>query len=444
MGLILVVSDDLVEIETVRAALSVHGWWVTVAGDRETALQSAADQAPKLVLVDTQLPDALELIGSFGAAGGGPGVVALAGRGFEDAPELEQAGADEVLSKPGSPHRILEAVQRCLAVPRPGPAERRVPANRLLTTEEIFGDVLREIGEDDAPAPGAEAAPPPAPLISTADDLFAPAADPDRSVSLAGLFDDPPSAPEAPSVPPAPAEPGREGWRGEERRGTDRPWSPAGPAAAIPESAERRPPVAGVEESDPLGASPVPAASDSALPSGVIEALAELERGAPLPASEDLAELEEPVAAPLPDDEAPALRRSPRSALAIGSLAAALLAAAGAVFLLYPGSDPPPAPAPSAERAREAPPPDSAAIEPAAGGPPAAELAEPPLRQAAPPGPPTDEVEEFDIEAIVDEELQRREDVLRRVFLEEEKRLLRELNNLDSGESADGDESGAD
>ena len=57
-----------------------------------------------------------------------------------------------------------------------------------------------------------------------------------------------------------------------------------------------------------------------------------------------------------------------------------------------------------------------------------AEPAEPP--SATRPAPPETAVEGVDLQAIVDQELERREEELRQVFLEEEKRLLRELGTL--------------
>lgn len=443
MGLILVVSEDVAEIETVKAALSVHGWWITVAADRETALQVAADQAPKLVVVDSELPGAFELLGSFGSCNGGPGVLTCVPQGFEDALEVKKAGGDEILTKPVSPISVLEAVQRCLAAPRPSPAERSEPSSHRLTTEEIFGDVLREIEEGDesiatsaAEAEKVETPPEPAHVD---DELFVP--EPvEPVVSLAGLLDEPAepqpvspqqslSLPEPVSLPePAPSESASSDastggeWQGEERRGVDRPWS--GSSADLP--------VAAAEPAEP---------DEEAEPTELETDVATHETGVILePASDEvlsisIEELEE--TAPLPDAPPKPERRIPRGALAIGSLAAALLVAVGVVFLLNSGSEPvdEPLPQPEVVEMEAEPVPEAPEVVTADTAPvPFEETAEVDSSAPTRPEEQSEELDDVNLEAIVEAELERREKELRRVFLEEEKRLLRELNNLEAGE----------
>lgn len=445
MGLILVVSEDPVEIETIKAAMSVHGWWVTVAADRQAALQVAADQAPKLVVVDSDVTNSIDLLKSFGSQNGGPGVLTCVPEGFDGALELKEAGGDEILTKPVSSAGIFEAVQRCLAAPRPSPDETAAPSTELLTTEEIFGDVLREIEEGEAGLSAAAAAAP-----EPAEDVFEPAPETEPVVCLAGLFDEP-EAPEPvePAAPPQAetvevATADLDEWQGQERRGADRPWSSAAHSDALQATDE-------LFESVPDGArdedaTPSSLISEPPLEVGELEVLKELEE------LEELDEVEEIVESASADDTSGAApRRVPRSALAIGSIAAGLLVVAGVAFVLNRGSEPPGDSIPPAEAVRLTA--ESAEESPSvvAAPPPAVPLPEEPLEAEAAeveslastePAEP-EEVEELNLEAIVDQELERREEALRRVFLEEEKRLLRELNDLEPEEApADGADEG--
>lgn len=457
MGLILVVSEDLVEIETIKTALSVHGWWVTVAADRQTALQVAADQAPKLVVVDGELPDSLDLVRSFGSSNGGPGVLSCVPPDFDRALDFKQAGGDELLTKPVAPASVLEAVQRCLAGPRVEPATRATPSN-LLTTEEIFGDVLREIELGDeavetAPSPepspepprlpnpestpSREPAPEPAPATIAEEVVLAPEPAPEQVVSLAGLFDET-DEPEGEPVPIPALQAGdargrEDGWSGEERRSVGRPWS--GPA---PDPAEARPAEAEPAEVEP--AAPQPEGDVLFTPS-----MPRVE-GEALRADLDwIDELEDDVkedAEVPPEASGEAGRPFPRAAVAIGALAAVLLLAVGILLFVNRGGEPegvaPDSPAtvesetlrPSEARATggaEAPERQAQSGE---GRP----LAEPEALAGSDSSGEADELEDLNLQAIVDQELERREEELRRVFLEEEKRLLRELNNLDPDE----------
>ncbi len=470
MGLILVASTDAAEIETIKAALSVHGWWVTVAADREAALQAAADQAPKMVVVDSELEGSLELVRTFGSANGGPGALVCVPAGFERSLEMKEAGVDELVTKPLSPPALLEVVQRCLSAPRPSEPERPASPSALLTTEEIFGDVLRELegdGEADtteapvAEPPSIPSAPPvpesPAsqPALAAAETLPTP----EPVVSLAGLFDS--EEPEGAMEPPSTVEssPDDADWNGEDRRGSDRPWTDPDDAASTVDELFAG---VGVELRD--GEMPSLAPEDAALLLSDDARDEESELATPLvevPVEPPLEPAEEPVVlaavesgpAPIesdePNSEPAGERRSPRFALLLAAAAVIVLAIVGFIFVRNPGS------ILSGGQAADAAP-SEASGDPAAPAGPATEALAPVAADPAP-NPPTepqaseepapvqsevasaDPIEDLDLEAIVEEEMTRREDELRQVFVEEEKRLLRELSQLEESEPTDDD-----
>jgi len=464
MGLILVVSEDSVDIETIRGALSVHGWWVTLAGDGEAALQIAADQAPKLVVVDHALPGAHELIRNFGARGGGPGVLVTAPEGSDMSLELAEAGADEVLTKPVSAANVVAAVKRCLAAPAPVQPVRAASSVPLMTTNDIFGDVLREVEGEVAGSESTERAmpsapPEPTPVAPVAGAVAeaAPAIPEQPVVSLAGLFDDETDpvevSPHAAAVAPA-AEPQGGGptpgdsethidslwssdgssespkaeWDGTERRTDKRPWNRDTTSEPRTEVEETEPsvqqgPLLSSEESEASRAEEIePVGLDEVNLAGAESVESEVE--------------EEAVAAAEGEG-------SGRSSAIVWAacIAAVLLVAAGIYFALRPDGSPEPniEPSVAAPAAGESEAVDSLEGEPATETEPVEALSAAPVpveteAAVSPSAAETESIDEIDLEAIVQQELGKREEELRRVFVEEEKRLLRELRELDEAE----------
>jgi serine/threonine protein kinase len=195
MKSLLVVSADPRQNARIKAALSVQGWWVSEVADRQTALRAAADQAPNLVLVDGDLPGALDLAKSFSVAGGGPGIVLLGGG-------PAAVAADAVLPKPVETEEMVRAVHRLLAAPKASGSAEAPRTQRRFTADELFGDILREIeslgsGEEGvavAPAPAARPRPA-APVARTT-----PAAPPPVAAATAPPVAAPPPA-DQPSAP---------------------------------------------------------------------------------------------------------------------------------------------------------------------------------------------------------------------------------------------------
>ena len=75
---VLVITPEADTSDLARRALEANGWWVTAVEDRETALRSASDQAPQLVVIDAEVTAAGELVKIFASRHGGPGALVLA------------------------------------------------------------------------------------------------------------------------------------------------------------------------------------------------------------------------------------------------------------------------------------------------------------------------------------------------------------------------------
>lgn len=166
--MILVVSNDGRIGRHVRSVLGSQGWFVTTAEDREAALRASADHEPGLVIVDFEVDGASELVRTFGSRNGGPGVLLLEpAEGAEDAFGAFEAGADQILSKPPRAQELLDAAERVMSLPHHSTGPITPMMGEKLGSEEIFGDLLSEMGElpaseleaDPAPAPEPEAEP---------------------------------------------------------------------------------------------------------------------------------------------------------------------------------------------------------------------------------------------------------------------------------------------
>lgn len=140
--MILVAVRDAPQRESLRAALQREGWQVSVVGSLDSAYRMAADQAPQLVVLDSELPGSEELVKVFARRHGGPGILLLAdaaGRGHG-------TSADAVLGREVGGEELVTEVRLCLAAPRPI-AEAPAPAadDRRWTAQELFGEILEDL-----------------------------------------------------------------------------------------------------------------------------------------------------------------------------------------------------------------------------------------------------------------------------------------------------------
>lgn len=154
MVFILLASADEKSGAELRESLGAQGWWITLVGDREGALRAAADHEPEVVVIDAMVPGAVELVRIFSSRNGGPGALVLGPpEGEHESLALTEAGADELLSSSPPVEEVIRAIQRVAAIPHQSSAPGPLLAGRQLTAEEIFGDILTEIGEVEEPAP---------------------------------------------------------------------------------------------------------------------------------------------------------------------------------------------------------------------------------------------------------------------------------------------------
>ncbi|MEA2560830.1 MAG: eukaryotic-like serine/threonine-protein kinase [Acidobacteriota bacterium] len=221
MSSILVVEPEPRYIERINAALGVDGWTIRFVGQSESALQVATTERPALILISSEAPGVESIINLFSRQGGGPGVVALLS---EKEGPFTEIGADDHINKPFTDQELRLVVQRN--------AKKAAASQVMLTSHDIFGDVLAEVeAEEDeeigighggqgvaapftapaprpVPVPAPAAAPRPAPPLRDDDEI-------NRKLerTLSGVFGlggepqkkaAPPPAPPKPAAPPPP------------------------------------------------------------------------------------------------------------------------------------------------------------------------------------------------------------------------------------------------
>ncbi len=208
MSSILVVEPENRYSERIHAALGADGWTIRVVNEPGQALEAAAADRPSLVIVSAGMPGAEAVAATLSRRAGGPGVLGLL-PASAIATGNQVIPADVLLAEPFSDQDLRQAVQRLAR-----PAPQAAPRNVMLTSQDIFGDVLADLEADEAaqaepvpfsaPAPAAAPAPAPRP---------APRLEEDDEVSrrlertLTGVFglESPGQRPrpQAPQAPPA-------------------------------------------------------------------------------------------------------------------------------------------------------------------------------------------------------------------------------------------------
>ena len=158
MSLILLADREPSSIDQLRSTLTAQGWQVRAVQSREQALQAASEQAPNLVLVDGRLAGARDLIRRFCRRSGGPGVILLANES-QEAAALSMPEAEWVLTKPLPSEKLIQTVREGLSQTKADGAPPGPPAQggRIYTSQDIFGDLLADLG-DRKEEPAAEAA----------------------------------------------------------------------------------------------------------------------------------------------------------------------------------------------------------------------------------------------------------------------------------------------
>jgi two-component system, cell cycle response regulator DivK len=117
---ILIVDDNATNLKLARVLLTVEGYVIRTANDAEEALKILETFAPRLILMDVQLPglDGLELTRRLKADPGRRDIVILALTAYAmkgDAERARAAGCDGYITKPIDPGTLPAVIATFLS-----------------------------------------------------------------------------------------------------------------------------------------------------------------------------------------------------------------------------------------------------------------------------------------------------------------------------------------
>jgi two-component system sensor histidine kinase RpfC len=152
---VLVAEDNAVNQKVTRRILEAAGHEVTLAGDGEVALGILEDETFDLLLVDVNMPEisGIDVIKLHRVASLGEARTPVIALSADASPQTRQicleAGADDYMTKPGEPQRLLDAIERWIGGraegARSGPPRDAPPAP------------AGEVGARREPSPAADA-----------------------------------------------------------------------------------------------------------------------------------------------------------------------------------------------------------------------------------------------------------------------------------------------
>ena len=160
MAKIVIVEDDVFLREELESVLQKAGYEVWAIKDFGTALDEITAQNPSLVLLDLNLPEksGFELCRSLKTQAIGPILVLTSRNQLQDELRALNLGADDYLTKPCHPSRLLARVEKLLnlyknmrslldagAFQLDENTFEVIAGNETLTLPENEGKILREI-----------------------------------------------------------------------------------------------------------------------------------------------------------------------------------------------------------------------------------------------------------------------------------------------------------
>ena len=130
---VLVVEDQESIRRFLRASLVGAGYRVVEAGTAATALRTAAESPPDLVILDLGLPDrdGFEVLRGFRSWSQAPVIVLSARDGEASKVAALDAGADDYVTKPFGVGELLARMRSALRHRSPGPADDAIVADQL-------------------------------------------------------------------------------------------------------------------------------------------------------------------------------------------------------------------------------------------------------------------------------------------------------------------------
>ncbi|MEY4071125.1 MAG: hypothetical protein RL721_1739 [Candidatus Eisenbacteria bacterium] len=158
-GRILVVDDEIYIVHILDFSLGMEGYEVVTALDGEQALEKAHTEKPDLIVLDIMMPkldgyETCKRLKADAATKDVPVILLSAkGRNIDQKVGFE-VGADDYITKPFSPKKLVERINSILG-PRSSGTRRRRSASRPRTHDPRRFRQVRPVTIGPAPSPGA-------------------------------------------------------------------------------------------------------------------------------------------------------------------------------------------------------------------------------------------------------------------------------------------------
>ena len=170
---VLLIDYEPLSVERIRALLAPPEYSLSVAKDGEEGL-AVSDASPfDTILVAGMLPrlpsaEVIREIRRKGGATAPPILLMVSGyRGSNTKADAQRVGAFDIVVRPFTDEALQSAVRAAVESNIPSARTVRIPTKQMreaepgLTSDDIFSDVLHDMGDESPPAPSAAVSPPP-------------------------------------------------------------------------------------------------------------------------------------------------------------------------------------------------------------------------------------------------------------------------------------------
>jgi two-component system KDP operon response regulator KdpE len=150
MSRILVVDDDIQLLRALRINFTARGYDIRTAGDGKTALRTAADHPPDVVVLDLGLPDldGTDVITELRTSTTVPIIVLSARTDSTDKVHALDRGADDYVTKPFRIEELMARVRAALRRATNNPATDDAPLEAGELTIDLTAKIVHRQGHD--------------------------------------------------------------------------------------------------------------------------------------------------------------------------------------------------------------------------------------------------------------------------------------------------------
>jgi two-component system, OmpR family, KDP operon response regulator KdpE len=150
MSRILVVDDDIQLLRALRINFTARGYDIRTAGDGKTALRTAADHPPDVVVLDLGLPDldGTDVITELRTFTTVPIIVLSARTDSPDKVHALDRGADDYVTKPFRIEELMARVRAALRRATNNPATDDAPLEAGELTIDLTAKIVQRQGRD--------------------------------------------------------------------------------------------------------------------------------------------------------------------------------------------------------------------------------------------------------------------------------------------------------